>query len=70
MNTKEATLYVGFHNKTVERMARDGDIPAHPASGVRRHTWKFYPSEHDAWLRGKVSSHRHPCSRNGKEQIQ
>lgn len=70
LNTKEAALYVGLHYKTVERMARDGQIPAHPASGVRRHTWKFYPAELDAWLRAKVSSHRHPCSPNGKDKIQ
>ena len=67
LNTREAANYVGFHPKTVERMAREGDIPAHPASGVRRKTWKFYRSELDAWLRAKVNSHRHPCSPNGKD---
>jgi excisionase family DNA binding protein len=70
LNTEEAAAYVGYHKKTVERMARDGEIPAHPASGVRRKTWKFYASELDAWLRGKISSSRHPCSPNGKETIQ
>lgn len=70
MNTAEAAAYLGLHQKTVERMARDGELPAHPASGVRRKTWKLYPSELDAWLRGKVSSRRHPCSPNGKDTIQ
>jgi excisionase family DNA binding protein len=70
LNTGEAASYVGYHKKTVERTARDGEIPAHPASGVRRKTWKFYASELDAWLRGKVISSRHPCSPNGKETIQ
>jgi excisionase family DNA binding protein len=70
MNTAEAAAYLGFHQKTVERMARDGELPAHPASGVRRKTWKLYPSELDAWLRGKVSSRRHPCSPNGKDKVQ
>ena len=70
MNTKEAAAYVGFHWKTVERMARAGEIPAHPVSGVRRKTWKYYASELDVWLRGKVSSRRHPCSPNGKDKIQ
>ncbi len=51
LNTEEAAAFVGYHKKTVERMARDGEIPAHPASGVRRKTWKFYASELDAWLR-------------------
>ncbi|HWR35033.1 MAG TPA: helix-turn-helix domain-containing protein [Clostridia bacterium] len=70
MNSKEAAAYIGYHQKTVERMAREGEIPAHPASGVRRKTWKFYASELDAWLRGKVSSRRHPCSPNGKDTVQ
>ncbi len=70
MNSKEAASYVGYHQKTVERMAREGEIPAHPASGVRRKTWKFYASELDAWLRGKISSRRHPCSPNGKGKVQ
>src|ERR1017187_3276070 len=51
LNTREAADYVGFHPKTMERMAREGEVPAHPASGVLRKTWKFYPSELDTWLR-------------------
>jgi excisionase family DNA binding protein len=70
MNSKEAAAYIGYHQKTVERMARNGEIPAHPASGVRRKSWKFYPSELDAWLRSRVSSPRHPCSPNGKDTVQ
>lgn len=51
LNTREAAEYVGRHQKTVERMARAGEIPAHPVSGVRRKTWRFYVSELDSWLR-------------------
>lgn len=70
MTTREAAAYVGMHWKTVEKKAREGTIPAHPVSGVHRKTWKFYASELDAWLRGQVSSPRHPCSPNGKDKIQ
>lgn len=70
MTTREAAAYVGLHWKTVEKKAREGSIPAHPVSGVHRMTWKFYASELDAWLRGQVSSPRHPCSPNGKDKIQ
>jgi excisionase family DNA binding protein len=70
LNTKEAAAYIGLHAKTVERMARCDEIPAHPISGVRRKTWKFYPSELDAWLRGRVNSSRRPCSPNGKDAVQ
>jgi excisionase family DNA binding protein len=58
LTTREAASYVGFHWKTVERMVRMGEIPAHPASGVHRKTWKFYPSELDVWLREKINSNR------------
>jgi excisionase family DNA binding protein len=50
LNTREAAAYVGLDRKTVERMARNGEIPVQPASGVRRNTWKFYASELDVWL--------------------
>jgi excisionase family DNA binding protein len=69
MNTEEAAAYVGNHPKTVERWARTGEIPAHPVSGVRRKTWRFFPSELDAWLRSKVNSRRYPCSPDGKDSI-
>jgi len=68
LTTREAAEFVGYHPKTVERMARCGEIPAHPISGVHRKTWKFYGSELDAWLRARVNSPRHPCSPNGKDK--
>jgi excisionase family DNA binding protein len=70
LNTREAAEYVGLHPKTTEKMARLGEIPAHAVCGVRRKTWKYYPSELDAWLRAKVDSPRHPCSPNGKDAKQ
>ena len=69
LNTREAAAYIGLHPKTVERMAREGTIPAHPVSGVRRKTWRFYASEMDAWLHNRVDSPRRPCSPNGKDKI-
>lgn len=70
LSTKEAAAYVGLHWKTAERMARSGEIPAHPVSGNRRKTWRYYPSELDEWLRARVNSFRRPCSPNGKDTIQ
>lgn len=67
LTTEEAANYVGFHRKTLERMARAGEIPAHPVSGVRRKTWRFYPSELDGWLRARIHSPRRPCSPNGRD---
>jgi excisionase family DNA binding protein len=70
LTTREAAAYVGLHPKTVERMARCGEIPAHPASGVRRRTWRYYPSELDLWLRSRLHSTCRPCSPDGKDRIQ
>jgi excisionase family DNA binding protein len=70
LTTREAAAYVGFHPKTVERMARSGEIPAHPASGVRRRTWRYYASELDLWLRARLHSTCRPCSPDGKDRIQ
>src|SRR5512146_2302406 len=42
---QQSAVCVGLHWKTLERMTRAGEIPAPPASGVRRKTWKFYASE-------------------------
>lgn len=68
-DTFEAAEYVGLHPKTVERMARRGEIPAHPISGARRKTWRYYRTELDEWLRGRVNSRRYPCSPNGKDSV-
>jgi excisionase family DNA binding protein len=69
LNTEEAALFVDYNPKTVERMARNGEIPAHPISGTHKKTWRFYASELDEWLRAKVNSHRYPCSPNGKDSV-
>lgn len=69
MKTEEAAAYIGYHPKTIERMARMGEVPAHPVSGVRRKTWRFYQTELDAWLRNRVNSRRYPCSPDGKDSV-
>jgi len=61
-STEEAAEYVGLHPKTMERMARRGEVPAYPISGARRKTWRYYRNELDEWLRGRLNSRRYPCS--------
>lgn len=60
LTTREAAAYLGVHPKAVQRMARAGEIRAHAVSGVRRRTWKFYSSELDSWLRGKINESMMP----------
>jgi hypothetical protein len=62
-----AAEYIDVHPKTLEKMAREDAVPAHPVCIGRRNSWRFLISELDAWMRSRVSSHRHPCSPNGKD---
>jgi hypothetical protein len=59
---RDAAKFLGLHCKTVERYARQGLLPAHPATGRHRRRWRFLISELDVWLRSKVISACHPCS--------
>ena len=65
VDCKEAGQYLRLHPKTVERMARDTELPAHPVGNGRRRHWLFFISELDAWLRSRVISRRHPCCDTG-----
>jgi excisionase family DNA binding protein len=69
MNTFEPLLddqqtaeLLGIHPKTLQRMARTGEIPAHRVGKF----WRYRASEIDAWLRipaggGSVQSNRQPA---------
>jgi excisionase family DNA binding protein len=59
---REAANFLGLHCKTVERYARQGLLPAHPATGRHRRRRRFLISELDVWLRSRVISACHPCS--------
>src|SRR5215813_11788096 len=62
VDAAEAARFLGIHQRTVLRMARDGKIPAHPLGDGDRKQWRFLISELDAWLRGRVNSAGRPCS--------
>ena len=59
----EAARLLHLHPKTVERLARAGQIPAYKI-GKR---WLFRASELDGWLSSGVHSECHPCRCKGKE---
>ena len=48
--------YLGIHPKTLEKLARQGDVPAHPVCSGKRSSWHFLISELDAWMRARVST--------------
>ena len=45
------------HPKTLQRMARGGQIPA---VRIGRY-WRFRASQLDSWIRSQVDSSRQPC---------
>jgi len=56
IDAAEAATFIGLHRKTLLRLAREGEIPAHPLTGRRRRIWRFLISELDAWARSRVNS--------------
>jgi excisionase family DNA binding protein len=50
-------LLGGIHPKTLQRLARTGQIPAYRVGRF----WRYRASELDAWLRSKVNSPGQPA---------
>ena len=62
-----ARMLGGLDPKTVQRMAREGVIPAYPFGEGPRKTWRFLPSEVHEWMRSRVHSESHPCRSNRRK---
>ena len=62
LNTEEsATLLGRMHPKTLQRMARRGEIPGYQIA----HRWYFRASELDAWLKSRLNSDSQSIRTNG-----
>lgn len=48
LTSEEAARLLNIHPKTLQRMARKGQVPAHRIGDL----WRFRASELDAWFRG------------------
>jgi excisionase family DNA binding protein len=57
LNTEEAAALLQIHPKTLQKMAREGIVPAFRIGDL----WRFRASVLDEWLRSGVSSNRHSC---------
>jgi excisionase family DNA binding protein len=57
LNTEEAAALLQIHPKTLQKMAREGVVPAFRIGDL----WRFRASALDEWLRSGVSSKRHSC---------
>jgi excisionase family DNA binding protein len=53
LTASEAGDFLKLHPATVQRLARQGMIPAHPLAGRKRRHWRFLRSELSDWLRGR-----------------
>ena len=45
VTTQQVAEFLGIAPRTINRMAKEGRIPAHPVSGTARRTWRFRLSE-------------------------
>ena len=52
MTSEEAATLLQIHPKTLQRMARQGKVPAKRIGDL----WRFRASELDQWLQGEVFS--------------
>jgi excisionase family DNA binding protein len=52
IDSRDAALLLHIHHKTLERKAREGDIPGYQIVG----RWYFRASELDAWLKSQLNS--------------
>ncbi len=68
VDASTAGEFLGIHPRTIQRLAREGALPAHPFGGTLRKTWRFKLTELDEWLRSRVNSARRPCSATGRIQ--
>jgi excisionase family DNA binding protein len=57
LNTEEAAALLQIHPKTLQKMAREGSVPAFRIGDL----WRFRASALDEWLRSGVCSKRHSC---------
>jgi excisionase family DNA binding protein len=57
LDTEEAAALLQIHPKTLQKMAREGTVPAFRIGDL----WRFRASALDEWLRSGVCSKRHSC---------
>ena len=55
-----AGKFVGLAARTMNNLARKGEIPAYPYGAGERKTWRFKLSDLDSWMQRRVESQRRP----------
>ncbi len=57
LDSKDAASLLKIHPKTLQKMAREGKVPAFRIADL----WRFRASELDTWLRSVVRFDGHSC---------
>jgi excisionase family DNA binding protein len=57
LDTQQAASLLGIHAKTLQRLARNGEIPGIQIGKL----WRFRTSDLDNWISKKVTFEHHPC---------
>jgi hypothetical protein len=68
VEAEDAGPFVHISPRHLKKLAREGNIPAHPRGGGQRRRWLFLLSELDAWMRGRVNFPCDPCRETGSIQ--
>ena len=65
LDSNEAAELLKIHPKTLQRMARRGEIPSIQIGKL----WRFRGSELNAWAQG-IIAHSYPCRLNSERRDQ
>jgi excisionase family DNA binding protein len=65
LDSNEAAELLKIHPKTLQRMARRGEVPCIQIGKL----WRFRGSELNAWARG-IIPHSYPCRLNSERREQ
>lgn len=57
LDAEEAAALLKVHPKTLQRMARQGKLPAHPFGDGQRKRWRFLLTELDDWMRSRKNQY-------------
>jgi phage terminase Nu1 subunit (DNA packaging protein) len=71
VDSKRAAAFLAVDWKRLQKLSREGKIPAHPVlSGPRnrRRTWRYKLSELDEWARDQGNSVPAGCATSPKEK--
>jgi hypothetical protein len=68
VEAEQAAPFVDISPRHLKKLAREGQVPAHPRGDGQRRRWLFLLSELDSWMRGRINSPCDPCRESRRIQ--